>query len=117
MQKYFLENPVGQKRAAAFFKYLSTCPISAIGDIANARNSTSAGLTNAENQNLTWGQLSLVNAERIMRLARPFAEKQTKENLIHLKDGQVVGEWRDSEYGMSGLSISSKEKVFKLTLQ
>jgi hypothetical protein len=70
--------------------------------MANARNSTSAGLINAENQNLTWGQLSLINAERIMRLARPFAEKQTKENLIHLKDGQVVGEWRDSEYGMSG---------------
>ncbi|KAJ5911484.1 uncharacterized protein N7473_000787, partial [Penicillium subrubescens] len=83
MQKYFLENPVGQKRAAAFFN-------------------TSAGLINAENQNLTWGQLSLINAERIMRLARPFAEKQTKENLIHLKDGQVVGEWRDSEYGIGG---------------
>ncbi|KAF3393900.1 hypothetical protein F1880_005226 [Penicillium rolfsii] len=83
MQKYFLENPVGQKRAAAFFN-------------------TSAGLINAENQNLTWGQLSLINAERIMRLARPFAKNQTKENLIHLKDGQVVGEWRDSEYGIGG---------------
>lgn len=69
--------------------------------MANAINSTSAGLINAENQNLTWGQLSLINAERIMRLARPFAEKQMKENLVHLKDGQVVGEWRDSEYGMS----------------
>lgn len=69
--------------------------------MANAGDSTSAGLINAENQNLTWGQLSLINAERIMRLARPFAEKQMKENLVHLKDGQVVGEWRDSEYGMS----------------
>jgi len=34
-----------------------------------------------------------------MRLAGPFAHNQIKENLIHLKDGQTVGEWRDSEYG------------------
>jgi hypothetical protein len=79
--------------------------------MANAINSTSAGLINAENQNLTWGQLSLINAERIMRLARPFAEKQTKENLVHLKDGQVVGEWRDSEYGMSKLSSLPRARV------
>lgn len=68
--------------------------------MANARHSTSAGLINAENQNLTWGDLALISAERVMRLARPFAENQTKENLVHLKDGQVVGEWRDSEFGM-----------------
>ncbi|OOQ84806.1 glycogen debranching enzyme [Penicillium brasilianum] len=83
MQKYFLDNPVGQKRAAAFFN-------------------TSAGLINAENQNLTWGDLALISAERVMRLARPFAENQTKANLVHLKDGQVVGEWRDSEFGIGG---------------
>lgn len=34
-----------------------------------------------------------------MRLARPFAHNQTKENLIRLHDGEVVGEWRDSTYG------------------
>lgn len=34
-----------------------------------------------------------------MRLTEPFAKKQIKKNLIHLKEGQVVGEWRDSEYG------------------
>ncbi|KAJ5678991.1 hypothetical protein N7462_007235 [Penicillium macrosclerotiorum] len=83
MQKYFLDNPVGQKRVSDFLN-------------------TSAGSINAANQNLTWGNLSLINAERIMRLARPFAEEQIKENLIHLKEGQVVGEWRDSEYGIGG---------------
>ena len=61
--------------------------------------STSAGSINAANQNLTWGELALTNAERIMRLAKPFAQNQTKENLIHLKDGQIVGQWRDSTYG------------------
>ncbi|KAJ5364202.1 uncharacterized protein N7496_009915 [Penicillium cataractarum] len=101
MQKYFLDNPVGQKRAASFFKYLSLFSLS-FDLMANARTRTSAGLVNAENQNLTWGDLALISAERIMRLARPFAEKQTKANLIHLKDGQVVGEWRDSEYGLGG---------------
>ncbi|KAJ5157337.1 uncharacterized protein N7482_008437 [Penicillium canariense] len=83
MQKYFLDNPVGQTRAASFFN-------------------TSAGSINAVNQNLTWGQLALINAERIMRLAGPFAQNQTTENLIHLKDGQVVGQWRDSNYGIGG---------------
>lgn len=42
-----------------------------------------------------------INAERIMNLAAPFAgdKNQTKDNLVHLKDGQIVGEWRDSAYG------------------
>ncbi|KAJ6036622.1 hypothetical protein N7540_000901 [Penicillium herquei] len=83
MQRYFLENPVGQKRVSAFFN-------------------TSAGSINAANQNLTWGQLALINAERIIRLTGPFAQNQTKDNLIHLKEGQIVGQWRDSEFGIGG---------------
>ncbi|KAJ5526938.1 hypothetical protein N7513_011097 [Penicillium frequentans] len=83
MQRYFLDNPVGQKRASAFFN-------------------TTAGSINAANQNLTWGQLALINAERIMRLTAPFAQNQTKSNLIHLKQGQPVGQWRDSEFGIGG---------------
>ncbi|KAJ6005592.1 hypothetical protein N7451_003536 [Penicillium sp. IBT 35674x] len=83
MQRYFLDNPVGQKRASVFFN-------------------TMAGSINAANQNLTWGQLALINAERIMRLTAPFAQNQTKHNLIHLKQGQVVGQWRDSEFGIGG---------------
>ncbi|KAJ5945537.1 hypothetical protein N7454_002376 [Penicillium verhagenii] len=83
MQRYFLENPTGQARASGFFN-------------------TTAGSINAANQNLTWGQLALINAERIMRLTGPFAQNQTKDNLIHLKDGQIVGQWRDSEFGIGG---------------
>jgi hypothetical protein len=45
-----------------------------------------------------------------MRLAGPFAQEQIKANLIHLKDGQTVGEWRDSEYGThSHLKLRSPE--------
>ncbi|KAJ5746359.1 hypothetical protein N7520_011541, partial [Penicillium odoratum] len=83
MQRYFLNNPAGEKRASAFF-------------------GTKAGSINAANQNLTWGQLALINAERIMRLTSPFAQNQTRENLIHLKEGQIVGQWRDSEFGIGG---------------
>ncbi|KAL4890382.1 hypothetical protein BDV59DRAFT_204345 [Aspergillus ambiguus] len=83
MQRYFLENPVGRSRAVDFFD-------------------TAAGTVNPANENLTWGDLALINAERIMRLAGPFAHNQTKENLIHLQEGQVVGQWRDSTYGLGG---------------
>jgi hypothetical protein len=54
-----------------------------------------------QNSNLTYGELALKSAERIMRLASPFAAEgnQTKDNLIHLKEGEIVGNWRDSTYG------------------
>jgi hypothetical protein len=37
-----------------------------------------------------------------MKLAAPFAANQVKSNLIQLKDGETVGEWRDSSYGLGG---------------
>lgn len=39
-----------------------------------------------------------------MNTSAPFAASgnQTVENLIHLKDNQIVGEWRDSTYGIGG---------------
>lgn len=67
---------------------------------SNSFFSTTAGSVNPANKNLTWGDLALTNAERIMRLAGPFVKNQTKENLIHLHEDQIVGEWRDSTYGM-----------------
>jgi hypothetical protein len=47
----------------------------------------------------------LISAERVMRLARPFFHNQTTGNLIHLGEGQVVGQWRDSTYGTYTMSI------------
>ena len=42
-----------------------------------------------------------------MSIAAPFAAdgNQTKDNLIHLRDGEIVGEWRDSTYGIGGARI------------
>ncbi|KAI2670247.1 hypothetical protein CBS147355_9441 [Penicillium roqueforti] len=83
MQRYFLQNSVGQQRIKTFFN-------------------TPAGSANVANRNLTFGDLALINAERIMRLAGPFAHNSIKKNLIHLKEGQDIGQWRDSEYGIGG---------------
>ncbi|KAL4733653.1 hypothetical protein BDV11DRAFT_213552 [Aspergillus similis] len=62
----------------------------------------SAGSIDASNQNLTYGELALRNARRVMRLAAPFVANPVKENLIHLKPKEVVGQWRDSTYGLGG---------------
>ncbi|GIC91481.1 uncharacterized protein Aud_007925 [Aspergillus udagawae] len=83
MQSYFLNNPVGRTRWQAF-------------------SSTPAGAINAANKNHTWGQLALRTAEKIMSQAALFAHKPCKKNLVHLKPGQIVGEWRDSTYGIGG---------------
>ena len=60
-----------------------------------------------ENSNLTYADLALINAEKIVSSSAPFAAtgNQTKDNLIHLKDGQIVGDWRDSTYGIGGARI------------
>ncbi|KAL1965350.1 hypothetical protein VTN77DRAFT_5787 [Rasamsonia byssochlamydoides] len=85
MKKYFVENSVGRSRTSSFLNI-------------------SAGSFSSANKGLTYGQLAVINAERILRLAGPFAGKnnQTKENLVHLKPGQPVGQWRDSTYGIGG---------------
>jgi hypothetical protein len=45
--------------------------------------------------------LALRTAEKIMSQAALFAHHPCKENLVHLRPGQIVGEWRDSTYGMT----------------
>ena len=65
---------------------------------------TNAGSINPSNKNLTWADLALLNAEKIMAIAGRFAAdgNQTIENLAHLKSDQIVGQWRDSTYGIGG---------------
>ena len=84
MDRYFLQDPNGKSRASDFL-------------------STMATLFPA-NSNLTYKQLAQINAHKIVSLAAPFAApgNQTMDNLMHLKDGQIVGQWRDSTYGIGG---------------
>lgn len=81
---YFLKNEAGRERRNDFFAQEAT--------------------TDFGNRGTAYSVLAEANAERVMRLAAPFAVDggQTKDNLIHLKEGEVVGEWRDSTYGIGG---------------
>ncbi|KAI9881096.1 MAG: hypothetical protein M1830_008254 [Pleopsidium flavum] len=71
---------------------------------ASALLNRPAGVTDPANRGLMYSDLAQINAEKIMNIAAPFAapDNQTIENLDHLKEGQTVGEWRDSEYGIGG---------------
>lgn len=84
MDKYFLQNSIGSSRSSGF-----------LGTAATVLS---------ENTNLTYLDLAKINANKIVTLAAPFAASggQTKDNLMHLKEGQIVGEWRDSTYGIGG---------------
>ena len=67
--------------------------------------STKAGAIDTNNTGLTWGQLAYIGAQKIMNITAAFEANQTVDNLIHLKDGQVVGQWRDSTYGIANARI------------
>lgn len=82
VRSYFADTAAGKNRTQDFF----------------SRNPTE----NPDNANLTYGDLLLINAEKIMNSSAPFFRLKQKQGLIHLKDGQVVGQWRDSTYGIGG---------------
>lgn len=84
MDNYFLRSTIGQSRMSAF---LSTTATQDFGD-----------------QGMSYSDLATINAEKIMNTSAAFAQPggQTPGNLIHLKQGQIVGEWRDSTYGIGG---------------
>lgn len=62
--------------------------------------SINAGSIDTANGNLTYAELALLNAQKIINITAPFLDDQTAQNLLHLKDGEVVGQWRDSTYGL-----------------
>lgn len=82
MQRYFIDTAPGQGASKAFF------------------DKTAAFLP--ENKGRTYAQLAQITAEKIMRIAAPFAESPTRENLLSLRKGESVGQWRDSNNGLGG---------------
>lgn len=84
MQNYFLDTATGRSRRQAFFSQEATL------DFGNA--------------GLKYGDLAVRNAEKVMRSAKAFAQPggQKIHNLVHLVKGQIVGDWRDSTYGIGG---------------
>lgn len=76
MEHYFLETPQGAGRSQDFFAKTATL------------------------QNGTYGELTLRNVDLIMNITAPFAQNATWENLISLRPGEPVGNWRDSNQGL-----------------
>lgn len=64
--------------------------------------SRQAGSIDRTNQGLSYYNLTLLNAQKIMNHTAAFAQSQTRQNLLHLKSDQIVGQWRDSTYGIGG---------------
>ena len=85
MDRYLTQSSIGQSRMSAFL-------------------STAAGSINPANMGYSYGQLLGINAAKVMNLAAPFAAPggQIMQNLAHLKEDQIVGQWRDSTYGIGG---------------
>ncbi|EKG09248.1 glycogen debranching enzyme [Macrophomina phaseolina MS6] len=84
LYEYFVRSDVGRVRKDDFFSTLAT--------------------VDPANEGFDYGTLVLISAEKIMNITSTFAVKggQVRENLIHLKEGQAVGQWRDSTYGIGG---------------
>ncbi|KAJ9602023.1 hypothetical protein H2200_013383 [Cladophialophora chaetospira] len=64
--------------------------------------SRNAGSLDNQNRNLTYQALALISAQKIMNITAAFQQNQTAANLIHLKPDEIVGQWRDSTYGLGG---------------
>ncbi|GAB7358057.1 hypothetical protein MBLNU230_g0219t1 [Neophaeotheca triangularis] len=84
MESYFLQTSTGGERLEDFLQQQATL--------------------NPDNAGLTYVDLAALSAERIMNITAAFAQPggQTRDNLIRLKEGEIVGEWRDSTYGLGG---------------
>jgi hypothetical protein len=84
MKTYFVDSAVRRSRIESFF-------------------STEASV-DPDNAGLSYEDLARISVEKIVNITAAFAQPrgQIKENLIHLKEGEIVGEWRDSTYGIGG---------------
>ncbi|XDG05219.1 hypothetical protein ABKA04_004834 [Annulohypoxylon sp. FPYF3050] len=79
---YFVNSVIGRARRDVFFaKTASVLP---------------------GNRGLSFENLTLATAEKIMRSTANFEQSPVKENLIPLNKGQTVGQWRDSGNGLGG---------------
>jgi hypothetical protein len=82
IQRYFIDTQPGQQASVNFFKRTATFL--------------------KENHGLTYASLAQTTAEKIMRTAVLFASSPIKENLVHLRQDESAGDWRDSGNGLGG---------------
>jgi glycogen debranching enzyme len=77
MAAWLIDDPRGAARAAAY-------------------------LAQTESNGQTNGSRFVTNLLRVANTARAFTQQSTASNLIHLRAGQIVGNWRDSTDGLGG---------------
>jgi hypothetical protein len=82
MNEYFVKSTTGKGRRDIFLASNASVIIS--------------------NQGLSYADLTLTTIEKIMNTTAAFEHSPIDTNLIHLKDGQPVGQWRDSNSGLGG---------------
>jgi glycogen debranching enzyme len=77
MAAWLIDDPRGAARAAAY-------------------------LAQTESNGQTNGSRFVTNLLRVANTARAFTQQSIASNLIHLRAGQIVGNWRDSTDGLGG---------------
>ncbi|KAI0155084.1 carbohydrate-binding module family 52 protein [Hypoxylon sp. FL1284] len=82
LNEYLVNSAVGHNRQEAFF----------------GRNASFL----PGNRGISYGDLVLATAEKIMKVTGDFEQFPIKDNLIHLNEDQTVGQWRDSPSGLGG---------------
>jgi hypothetical protein len=82
---WLLDNAAGRARAASFL----AAPVGAAGQGGSAREPAR-------------GAVLLRNLRHVLASAAPFARDPRVRNLVSLKPGQGVGNWRDSADGLGG---------------
>jgi hypothetical protein len=61
-----------------------------------------AFLSRTDASGTSYGALLVRNLRHVVDMTRPFADAPSAERLLHLKPGNSVGQWRDSETGLAG---------------
>ncbi|WP_175777105.1 hypothetical protein [Burkholderia anthina] len=79
-------------------------PIAAAWLIDDTRGQTRAAayLAQRGSDGQTNGSRLVVNLLHVATTAQPFAQQPSVANLIHLRPGEIVGNWRDSTDGLGG---------------
>ena len=101
MENYFLKSGKSENYTKNFLKYANSFGRDSKCGGAKYSYRTKAGKVDPANNGFTYEDLFLISTEKTMEAAGRYAAEgnQTKENLIHLNEGEIVGEWRDSTYG------------------
>ncbi|RAQ10150.1 hypothetical protein DPR02_15045 [Burkholderia cepacia] len=79
-------------------------PIAAAWLIDDTRGQARAAayLAQRDSDGQTNGARLVVNLLHVATTAQPFAQQPSVANLIHLRPGEIVGNWRDSTDGLGG---------------